>query len=110
MKKRHRKKLHKNHLIDLVYSVSVSKIWREKLFNSVRYKKYIIDKSQYEGISHQLKKIIINSNLRYFVSIIPQHEAYGWEDWDSSQIYFKFESIEFPNLVDFSANNPEVIE
>jgi len=110
MKKRIRKKLHKNHLIDVVYSVSVSPIWREQLFKSVQYKKYIIDKKHYEGVTNQLKKIIFKRSLRYFVSIIPQHEAYGWEDWDSTQIYLKFESIEFPNLVDFSANNPEVIE
>jgi hypothetical protein len=109
MKKRLRKKLHKIHLIDVVYNVSVSPIWREKLFKSVLYKKYIIDKKRNEGTSNRLKKILVNANLRYYVSIIPHEEAYGWHDWKSSHIYFKFESVEFPNIKDFSANNPEVI-
>ncbi len=109
MKKRIKLKLHKRYLIDVVYEVSVSSFWREKLFKSEINKKYTIDRFHIEDFYKETKNVVINYNLRYYVSIIPQEEAYGWQDWDSSQVYFKFEAVRFPNIKDFSANNPKVI-
>ena len=106
MKKRLRKKLHKIHLIDVSYAVSVSSKWREKLFNSSPFEKQLVDLFHCEDISNPLKSIIKNYNLRYHVYIVPQEEAI---DWDSQYIFFKFQPVEFPRLIDFSANNPEVV-
>lgn len=111
MNKRQRKKLHKIFLIDVVFAVSVSPYWRKKMFQSVKDKKYFINKYHNYAIEKPLNPIIHRYNLKYSVSIIPYEEVVQvWEDFGSEQVYFKFESVEFPNLVDYSANNPDVLE
>jgi hypothetical protein len=109
MNKRIRKKFHKVHLNELVYEVSVSSFWREKIFQSDHYKKHTINKYHNEEIENPLRSIIDKYNLEYYVSLIPHEEAIGWQDWDATQIYIKFESVEFPSLIGYSANNPYVI-
>lgn len=110
MRKRLRKKLHQTYLTDVVCEISISSEWRKKLFQSKPFEKNIIDRFNCENIDYNFLKSKIKSlNLKYYVSVIPWEEAIGWKDWDSTQIYFKFESVEFPELLDFSANNPEVI-
>lgn len=110
MKKRLRKKIHKLYLIEVVYAVSVSSIWRKMMFQSVRGKRHYINKINSNRIDKPLKSIINRYNLRYSVSIIPYEEAVReWDDLGSSQAYFKFESVEFPNLVDYSADRKSVV-
>jgi hypothetical protein len=109
MKKRLRKKLHRYHLIDVTYAISVSSEWRKKLFQSKQFERHTIDRFHCDEIPNPLNSIIKNLNLKYYVYIVAQEEAIGWQDWDTTQTYFKFESAEFPCLKDFSANNPTVI-
>jgi hypothetical protein len=52
MNKRIRKKFHKLYFYDLVYDVSVSSFWREKIFQSNLYKKHIINKYSNEEIEN----------------------------------------------------------
>lgn len=109
MKKRLRKKLHQSHLKDVTYAVSVSSNWREKLFKGKPFEKQLVDMFHCIEIPGPLKAIIKTYNLKYHVYIVPKEEANGWQDWDSDQIFFKFQSAEFPVLIDISANNPNVV-
>jgi len=107
MRKRLIKKMHKRYLEDIVYEVSVSPVWRKTLYSNNQQvcviNQHIIDLPEY------LKKQVITYQLKYYVSVVSHDEAKGWEDWDATQIYFKFEAAEFPEIQAFSANNPEVI-
>lgn len=108
MKKRLRKKIHKRYLEDIVYEVSVSPFWRKKLFSN-KQELILIEQFSTRDLSHYLKKQVITYQLRYYFSVVLHDAAKGWEDWDTSQIYFKFVAVEFPDIQAFSANTPEVI-
>jgi hypothetical protein len=86
-----KKKNHRYHLIDVTYEISVSSEWRKKLFQSKPFEKHTIDRFHYEDIPNPLKSIIKDLNLKYYVYIVPHEEAIGWQDWDTTQTYFKFE-------------------
>ncbi|WP_139996203.1 hypothetical protein [Paenibacillus paridis] len=108
MKRRQRKKQHLKHLADIVYEVSVSSMWRARLFQTHLGKKIIIDITSVDGLNDYFEKQLRRKNLKYFVSVVSHSETRGWEDLDSSLIYFKFEAVEFLNLASYSANNPLV--
>jgi len=104
MKKRLRKKKHLLNLNDIVYSVSISSTWRKILFEDSSGGKFIIDKGNTNSFNKDLIRNIRCNQLKYWVSVVPHSEAKGWEDWDSYLTYFKFEALEFPKVVAFSAN------
>ncbi|SET40463.1 hypothetical protein [Paenibacillus sp. NFR01] len=107
MKKRVRKKLHKKYLVDIVYEMSISSSLRKKLFNGSN--KLTVDSNNLHDVLSYIKQRIKRYDLRYYVSVVPHSETVGWEDWGDDQVYFKFESVEFPYINLFSANNPNVI-
>jgi hypothetical protein len=98
MKRRQRKKQHLKHLADIVYDVSVTSMWRARLFQTRLGKKLIIDKTSVNGFSEYFIKQVRRKNLKYYVSVVPHSEAKGWED--PSLIYYKFEAVEFPELAE----------
>lgn len=81
------------YLENIVFEISVESSWRELLFRLPFYNSLLID--QYSaGLSDDLVQEIRLKNLRYRVSVIPHHEAKGWEDWDPTLVYFRFEADE----------------
>jgi hypothetical protein len=109
MNRRIRNKLHKRYLNDISLEVSTSSFWRKKIFQSAPYEKFVINKYQTGDIWEPIKSALIKYNLRYYVYMISFETAKEWQDWDSTQIIFRFEPIEFPDLLNSSANNPNVI-
>ncbi|MCK9860004.1 hypothetical protein [Paenibacillus sp. ATY16] len=106
MKRRVWKKQHLKYLADITYEISLEPKWREMLLATPFSKKFRINSSSYNGLSVYLVKEIRKRDLRYFVSVVPHSETIGWEDWDPSLVYFKFEAEGFPEMVSFSANTP----
>ncbi|OPH61824.1 hypothetical protein BC351_00870 [Paenibacillus ferrarius] len=106
MKKRIRKKFHKIYLGDIVYEISVSSLCRKELFEG---NKLTVSPNNLYDLSNYIKLRTKRYGLRYHVSIVRHSETVGWEDWGDDQVYFKFESAEFPYIKSFSANNPKVI-
>lgn len=54
------KELHKKYLMDVVYDVSLSSIWRIRLFDSEYYEKFIISSENLDGLSELNTKVIKN--------------------------------------------------
>ncbi len=117
MNKRIRRKIHKRILYDVLIEVSISHHWRELLFKSKDGEKFLID-SQSPTTEPSLKRLhrsLARYNLKYFVSKVskedePQRANHKWDDlFFDGGVYFKFEAKEFPEVFDFSINNPNSI-
>ncbi len=108
MSKQSRRKIHKKYLEDVICDVSQSKSWRKKLFASENYEKFPInfESTSIAEVGSFLYRILLQNVLQYQVEKIPNNEAAGWESSENCVI-FKFSAIEFPEVFDYSANNPE---
>jgi hypothetical protein len=111
MNKRIRRKIHKRTLYDVIYEVSISHLWRELLFNSKAGEKFLIDSQSptTEPSLRRLHRSLARYNLKYFVSKVSKEDEPHWEEFLDDSIYFKFEAKEFPEVFDFSINNPDSI-
>jgi len=109
MRKRLRKKYHKRYLGDIVYEISISSYWRKRLFLSSEYSVSNIDKENMYDLHNYSKNKVRSIRLKYYVSLVPFADTKGWGDWDDNLIYFKFQPVEFPRIISFSGNNPNVI-
>ena len=109
MNKRIRKKVHKRHLVDVVYGISISPAWRKKLFEADYGNEFLIacHTTSRNEIPEYLRKQLCRYKLRYRVSKVSIENASGREDYEIYTI-FKFEADEFSDIYDFSANNPKV--
>lgn len=104
MNKRIKKKLHKRYLVDVVYEISISSFWRNRLFTTTE--PLDIGPMKHNELSNELIKTIYRYKLEYQVFVVPHSEAKGWEDWDNELVYFRFEAKADAATYAFSANNP----
>ena len=110
MNKRIRRKVHKRCLCEVVYGISVTSEWRKRLFESTNGTKFKIDRQSIikAKVPKALQYVVCRYGLRFYVSAIVEEEIPGWEGYPGC-IMFKFAVVEFPDIYDYSANNPEVI-
>lgn len=108
MNKRIRRKVHKLYLYDVISDVSISHFWREQLFKSKDGEKLLIDNRSYKTDRRlrYLHRILCRYSLKYYVSKISNEDGPKWKE-DSDSIIFKFEAVEFPEIYDYSDNNPD---
>lgn len=117
MNKRIRRKIHKRILYDVIYEVSISHLWRGLLFKSKDGEKFLIDSQSpiTEPSLRRLHRSLARYHLKYFVSKVskedePQKTNPKWADlFFDGGVYFKFEAKGFPEVFDFSINNPDSI-
>lgn len=109
MNKRIRRKVHKKCMFDVIYDISISHLWRKKLFESKEGEKFQVDRlsSFPEPGLKRLHRILCRYNLKYYVSKVPDQEGPKWDWTEKGFVYFKFQSVEFPEIFDFSSNNPD---
>jgi penicillin-binding protein-related factor A (putative recombinase) len=108
MNKKTRRKIHKRVLNDVVYEISVSHLWRRILFDAQVGEKFLIDNrspTSEPGLK-SLHRSLARYNLKFFVSKVSKEDEPHWEGFFDG-IYFKFEAKEFPDVSDFSVNNPD---
>ncbi len=67
-----------------------------------------IDGAQHHGISRQLERKLRRYRLAYTVSTVPHIQTVGWEGYEDC-VVFRFQAADFPDLVAYSANNPDSI-
>jgi hypothetical protein len=92
MKKRIRKKLHKRYIHDVVYEVSVSDVWRERLFKT----KYgWVGRETADQLPPYLARVIHQYNLKYKVLVEQEEEVW----------LFVFQSAEFNDVHEVSWNS-----
>ena len=101
MKRRVRKKLYKNHLYNLIYDVSLDAIWRKQLFNAPVGKRFLVTEVVLPRLSEELRNAVQQKGLNFTVF------NEGWTD--DGFVVFGFSCIEFPYIIAYSTNNPEVI-
>jgi hypothetical protein len=106
--KRLDKKIHKYWLNLDVIDLSQQSYWRNKLFNSTENQEFKINKSNLTELTEQLKSAIKKYDLKYKVSRVSPKEAEPWLS-ESGNIIFKFWPEKYPELKQFSGNNPDVI-
>ena len=107
MKKRLRKKIHRNYL-DEVVELSQLSFWRKLLFEAEFGEKFAIDSKTMEGIPEELQKLLRRYQLSYYISKVPHEQATEWRGWKDF-VLFKVEASEFPSVCSVCANNPEII-
>ena len=107
MKKRFRKKIHRNYL-DQVVELSQLSFWRKLLFEAKFGEKLAIDSKTTEGIPEELQKLLRRYQLSYYISKVPHEQATEWRGWKDF-VLFKVEASEFPSVCSVCANNPEII-
>jgi len=102
--RKHRRQLYKKSIIDVALEISQSDYWRNLLFFSDYNKKFLFDSDTEHEIPEYLKtiNIIFDSNLQFYVSkVLKCPVRYLMED---GYIIFRFQSIEFPEVVHYSGN------
>ncbi|WP_437996318.1 hypothetical protein WMF26_35230 [Sorangium sp. So ce185] len=108
MNKRTRKKLHKRHLELDVIDLSLVAFWRARLFETPVGNDLPLDGSHLEGVPERFRKAIRRHRLEYDVARVPATEAEPWLS-EGGLIVFRFRAREFPSVVRYSGNNPDVI-
>lgn len=101
LNRRLRKKNHKKYLEDVTLEVSISKIWRNRLFESDYEEGYLLSIENKNDIPKYLTKIFNMYKLKYVISKVKSCHEY----FDEGLVIFKVNSKEFPNLVRYSGNN-----
>ena len=108
MKARIEKKLHKKFLMDVVYQISLSSLWRKRLFEAEAGTKFLISAEIISELPKYVKNAIVKYKLRYLVAKIegqiPEKDFY----YDGG-VYFKFEAAKFPTMAEYSFNNMNVV-
>ena len=98
------------HYLDLgVIDASQDVGWRRLLFAAPLYQEFTIDTTNSEGLPKIVALGIQRYGLEYLVCRIPQSETtFDEPGWDGC-IFFRFRARRYPDIVSFSANNPDVI-
>lgn len=108
MKKRLKRKLHKMYISEIVCDISQNNIWRKKLFESESGTKFFISQENLNDITKYIRSYILRYNLKYYVWKV-EGEVNDWDFYYEGGILFKFQSVEFEDIYDYSFNNTSVI-
>jgi len=100
--KKRRRRLYKNWIVDIALDISTSIHWRELLFNSDYDERFLISSSSGVHLPSYPQDAIIKHNLQFYVSKVLTCPIQYFVD--DSYIIFKFESVEFPEIVEYSGN------
>lgn len=103
MRRRLRKKLHREWLTDLVDEVSQGDGWRRRLFEAPASQRLRVDRDHLDGewFSDEFPRAVIRSDLRFVVwRGDPEPQP------DECTVPFFFEALEFPSVRGLSWNNP----
>lgn len=108
MKKRQRKKFKKiiyEELIeDVTLEISLNSKWRRKIFKLLPNEVLEITYLNPMEIPEYIKKEIVQNKLEFLVMKVQKCE----EKFDDELEIFKFQSKEYPQIIRFSANNPNI--
>ncbi|MDR0999665.1 MAG: hypothetical protein LBL96_02510 [Clostridiales bacterium] len=85
---------------DVALEISQSSYWRHLLFNSEYNQKLVIDSSVEVVIFKYIKEEFVRHDLKFYVSKVEDCP----DEFDPGSIIFKFESVEFPEIVRYSGN------
>jgi len=99
-----RRQLYRKSIVDVALEISQSDYWRQLLFSNWYNKKFMFSSETEYEIPDYLKtiSIIFEHDLQFYVSKVSEcHVRYLKED---GYVIFKFQSVEFPEIVQYSGN------
>lgn len=100
-----RKSIYLECISDVAMDISLSKIWRRQIFGLKKDDVLYISKSDEKIIPEYIKDVIVKNDLTFCVQIVDSCEV----EFDDGLVIFKFYSKEYPEIVQYSGNNPSVI-
>jgi len=92
--------LHEFYIFEVVADISQSNYWRQVLLVGDYEQKFMIGENSKYSIPTCLEDVIRKNNLQYYVSKVLKCP----EEFDEGAVIFKFEAVEFPEIVRFSGN------
>lgn len=108
MNKRQYKKLRKKLYQDLIdyvtLELSLDKYWRKKLFETPLNKDLKISFSEPEFLPEYIAEDIFKNGLEFYITRVDECSEY----FDSGLEIFKCRSCEFPDIIAYSGNNPNI--
>jgi hypothetical protein len=103
------RKLHRWFLELGVIDASQDSRWRSRLFAAPLHKLFTIDARNTDGLPAVVSRAVRRFGLSYNVCRVPQSETSfiepGWEGY----VFFRFQARRYPDIVSFTANNPEIV-
>ena len=94
-----RENLYKVCIFDIGYEVSVADEWRKLLMLADVGVKFLIDGNHMKGIAYEIMEVM-RFKLQFYVSKVVECP----EQFDEGLTIFKFESVEFPEIVFYTGN------
>ena len=104
-KKKYRKKLYIKVIEDVALEISLSAMWRKRIFDALYEEEFIISYSNPNELPKYVKQEIVYNKLEFGVVKTKKCSEY----FDEGMVIFKFYPLEYPKLERFSGNNPHVI-
>ncbi len=98
------KQIYKNNISDTAMEISISNQWRKKIFQLKTGEFLTISYRQPDELPIYVRDEIILHKLTYCVGISDDCP----EKFDDGLIIFKFWAKEYPDIVRYSGNNPNV--
>ena len=96
----HRLKIYKEWITDVGLEISQSEYWRKIIFSANYNQKILINSYSTPKIPKYVESIITRYGLQFYVTKISECPI----DFGEGAIIFKFESLEFPDIIEYSGN------
>jgi hypothetical protein len=106
-KRRSDRKLHRWYLHLGVIDASVDRGWRERLFAAELFAEFPIDCQHTQGLPEAVARGIRRYRLAYVASRIPSAPPPFAALWFEGCEWFCFKARGYPDIVSYSANNPQ---
>lgn len=99
-----RKSIYSDCINDVALEISISKIWRNRIFELKKDEILHISFLDEKYIPEYIKDVIVKNKLTFCVQVVDDCEV----KFDDELIVFKFWSEEYPEITEYSGNNPLV--
>lgn len=104
-RKKYKKKIYQAIIEDVALEISLSALWRKRLFDAQYEEEFIISYSNSDELPKYVKNAIVDHKLEFGVMKVKNCPEY----FDEGLVIFKFYPLEYPKLKRFSGNNLNVI-
>lgn len=103
--RRIRRKRHRAALADVLYGISVSCVWRTRLYEAGRGVELALNAQTLDDVPACLLGTVRRHRLAYRAAWVPHSWTSGWKGYEDC-LMFRVAAAEFPDVAAFSANNP----
>lgn len=99
-----RRKIYSNCINDIALEISLSSIWRKRIFDLDKNEILQLSSKDKDIIPEYIRDVILDKDLSFYIRIVDSCE----EQFDEGLVIFRFCSAEFSEIEAYSGNNPEI--